>query len=379
MHRTVTVVAEAVPFCFGPIATLLPVTDILAARGAKIIYLASGPAAQLLRLSQPQTEVVPCNTVKHAEVCEHRKLLTSADVVLTNTNPELAVWTLDWGCRVALLDTLFWMWDHIDPQLASCRPYIIQDFVGVEEQKRRIRGFEAAPVVGPLVAPQAAPLPASERRNSLVISFGGVDCPLVPPDAPKYPEGVIGPILAALQRSHPFDEVLICGGGNLAERLSKHSLPRGIRVECLPHQEHVESLRRCRAAVVSPGLTSFFELLRADTPAFFLPPQNYSQVLQLRRYREMGVAPFSFSWDDLGLGNDLGLYWPETPAVARVRECLDAFTRSPDHQRQLTDRLTAFLQNPCADTAAAELQTARRRYAANGPEQAADAILSEIT
>lgn len=378
MAKPVTVVAEAVPFCFGPIATLLSVTDTLAARGAKIIYLASGPSAQLLRLSHPQAEVLPCNSVNCEEVAAHRELLKSADLVLTNTNPELAVWALEWGCRVALLDTLFWMWDQIDRRLASCRPYIIQDFVGVEEQKCRISGFENAPVVGPLVPPQAAPIPASERRNWLVVSFGGVDCPLVAPDAPKYPEGVIDPICKALDRSNPFEEVFICGGGNLAERLSKFALPRNARVECLPHCEHIEKLRRCRAAVLSPGLTSFFEVLRAGTPAFFLPPQNYSQVLQLRTYREMGVAPFSLSWDDLGLGKDLGPYWPEAPAVAQVRECLGAFTRSPKHQQQLTDRLATFIEDPQMNGATVELERARQRYGASGPEQAADALLAEI-
>jgi hypothetical protein len=376
MNEQVNVVAEAAPFCFGPVATLLSVTSGLESRGARVTYLASGPAAQLIGLSRPGAELIECRTADEQDVARYRQVLRQADVVITNTNPDFAKWSLQMGARTAVVDTLFWMWDRIDPQLASASPYVIQDFDGVEQQHRRTPGFEAATVVGPLIPPQALPVPFAERDRVLLVSFGGVECPLVDPDAPQMPELVLGPILKALAASDRFAEVLVCGGGRLAERLEEFELPPHFQVRCLSREQHVEAMRRAEAAILSPGLTSFFESLRARTPVFFLPPQNYSQVLQLRRYRQMEIGDHSLSWDDLGWTSDMQEYLPEEIAVAGVRECLDRFRSDSDAATELTDRMVRFFdagEEPCQTDA---YEGVCRRFSRDGPSRAAEAVLN---
>jgi UDP-N-acetylglucosamine:LPS N-acetylglucosamine transferase len=51
--------------------------------------------------------------------------------------------------------------------------------------------------------------------------------------------------------------------------------------------------------VTTPGLNSVFEGLYADVPMLFLPPQNATQVAQLRAYEAAGLVASGLNLSDL--------------------------------------------------------------------------------
>lgn len=63
--------------------------------------------------------------------------------------------------------------------------------------------------------------------------------------------------------------------------------------------------------LTTPGLTTTYEALVYNIPIRFLPPQNYSQALMLKHYRNTGFADISFDWTDVYNESIVPLYLPE--------------------------------------------------------------------
>ena len=126
-----TVLLDAAPFCYGPISTLMAVAQQLRSADIDLVLLASGTAAEFVRTEQTWLRVVTCNTEDIADLGRIRHLFFDAAVFVCNTNPISAGFARTLGCRVVYIDTLFWMWDRIDPLVASSELYLAQDFAGM--------------------------------------------------------------------------------------------------------------------------------------------------------------------------------------------------------------------------------------------------------
>jgi hypothetical protein len=372
-----TILFQAAPFCFGPVSTTLNVMHELAGSGHRLIMVDEGPTGQLIRRSGLPIEGVALATTPPF-LPELGRLIDQADLVVSNTDPIFAAACMERGAPVAVIDTLFWMWDHVPPILMQAELFISQAFHSAQAQIERLGRPRNFLEVGPLTAPQAPPVPLSERERLIQVSFGGCDCALVEPTQDPYPAMVLGLLEEALDAALPADHrvVLCCG-----ERAACTLEPRDSRitVATLSNQEYLRTMRRARGIFLSPGLTGTMEVFEAQTPAFFCPPQNYSQVLQLRAYRQANVAPYSFAWSDVYPEFNLPPYLPEDEAVARVREVVSRAVDDPAARDALRRNVVSFLRAGIRDYDPGPPHRLRESLGVGGPSQAARAIEDWLT
>ena len=362
-----TILLQAAPFCYGPISTTLNVARVLGQFDHRLLAIEEGPTGELVRRSGFRMERVAVPTCPLSQ--ELLNVIDQADLVVSNTDPVFAAACLERGARVVVLDTLFWMWDKLDSALLDCELYIVQDFYGVDEQVERLGRPRNFLRVGPLVRPQDPPVSQTRRENLIHVSLGGCDCLLVDPAQDPYPATILESIKEVLTTG---SEIVLSTG----ERTARSLEPRDNRfkVSTLSNRDHLEVMRRAKAILLSPGLTGTMEVLEAETPVFFLPPQNYSQVLQLKAYRKASAAPFSFTWSDVYPEFDLPFYLPEEEAVNRVREVVGRFVRDPEARGVLRQKLAAFLDTGFQDYDPGPGKKLRRSLGMGGAEKAARAI-----
>jgi hypothetical protein len=369
-----TILFQAAPFCFGPVSTTLNVMQELAGAGHRLIMVDEGPTGDLIRRSGLPIEGVALPTTPPFTP-ELGRWVDRVDLVVSNTDPIFAAACMERGAPVTVIDTLFWMWDHIPPILMEAELFISQAFHGTQAQIERLGRPRNYIEVGPLIAPQALPVPLADRDRLIQVSFGGCDCFLVDPAHDPYPALVLGLLEEALDAALPADHrvVLCCG-----ERTACTLEPRDgrITVNTLSNREYLRTMRRARAIFLSPGLAGTMEVFEAQTPAFFFPPQNYSQVLQLRACRQAAVAPYSFTWSDVYPEFDLPPYLREEEAVARVRQVIERAVDDPVARDELRRQMVSFLQVGIHDHNPGPPHRLRESLGMGGPSQAARAIES---
>jgi hypothetical protein len=369
---TRTILLQAAPFCFGPISTLLNVIQGLVRPNYRLIIIEEGPTRDLIRRSGLPLERVALTTAPPFSP-ELGELIDQADLVVSNTDPVFAAACMERGAKVIVVDTLFWMWDHIPPILLEAERYIVQDFGDAEAQFKRLGRPQDFLQVGALTSHQPPPVPLTRRVSSIHVSFGGCDCLLVDPQRDPYPGLMLELLENALAAALPHRwDVLLCCGDRTACSLQPRD--KRITVSTLSNQDYLKSMRQAKAALLSPGLTSTLEVLQAETPVFFFPPQNYSQVLQLSAYRKANVAPYSFTWADAYPEFALPPYLPEEEAVARVRTVIDRFGGDVAAQDTLRRKLVEFLQTGIQAYDPAPARRLCASLGADGPVRAARAI-----
>jgi hypothetical protein len=335
-----TVVLDAAPFCYGPISTLMAVVDHLRRQELELVLLASGTAAEFAGAGWEGIRVVPCNTEDLEDLRRVEPLLRECSVFVSNTNPPSAQFAASLGCRVVYIDTLFWMWDHIDPAIAHAALYLVQDFPGVQENRQRIgkdiRNFE---VVGPLIA-DGPTLPQAARENTCVISFGGMESSLtVPGQTNRYPWVITRLLVEAFERVAPFDRYLFCGRDWVMSSLAEQWGGPRREFRFVPHRELLGALSRCRLLLLSPGLTGAYEAMSLRTPTCLLLPQNYSQQLQADTFLKQPGWPFrGWEWSAVYPEVSFPRYMPEAQAIAQLNEVIRRFesdTRAQQHYLEL--------------------------------------------
>jgi hypothetical protein len=362
---------QAAPFCYGPVSTTLNVIRHLVRYGHKMVMIDEGPTGELIRRSGLPVECVSFSTVPpfSSELIEAIK---QADLVVSNTDPIFAAESLKYNPHTVVVDTLFWMWDDMDDSLLDCDLFIIQNFSNMEAQIERLGRPSQMVVTGPLMSMPENPIPFNERENMIHVSLGGCHCSLVDGACDPYPSMILS-VIEEIGSTIPQGCRVVFTAGEQAVCALGGKKPI-VEMMTLSNDENVALMRKARASLLSPGLTGAMEAFAAQTPVFFLPPQNYSQVLQLEQYRENGVAPHSFTWSDVYPDFRLPPYMPEEEAVNRVREIVGRFCSDTDAIAALKQRLKTFFTD---DLPGYDPQQASRFFAdmgGNGAEAAAAAI-----
>ncbi|MCB0617892.1 MAG: hypothetical protein KDC32_11865 [Saprospiraceae bacterium] len=363
---------QAAPFCFGPIATTLNVVRELAGSGHHLTLIGEGPTHDLLDREDFEFDKLPASTVKPFSE-ELEQLIREADLVVSNTDPPFAAACIRRGAKVVVIDTLFWMWDHIDPILLQSDSYIIQNFIGVEQQMARIGRPQNLLVVGPLTQKQEQPIPQGERDNFLLVSLGGCDCNLVAKESDPYPEIICRLIECVLEQESLDIEVMLATGERSANALCAKTA--SVQIGTFSNKEHVDLIRRAKGVMLSPGLTGSMEVFEGGTPVFFLPPQNYSQVLQMKAFRRSEVAGHSFSWFDVYPELAPPPYLPEEEAVAIVRDAIGKCIQDEKTWTTFYQTVKAFLETGIQNFDPTPGYRLRTRLGIDGVRKASERIL----
>ena len=339
------VLFDAAAFCYGPASTLDAVLAELSSADIEIAVLVSGTSAEFLAAYRDCCSFVDCDTDDPGALARHDALFRQCRLFVSNTNPLSARHALLLGVRTIYLDTLFWMWDEIDPVIADLAIYIAQDFDGVEDNRLRIgRAIADFHVVGPLIREAAA---QGTRSNSCVISYGGMTSTLIGFDsALRYARTMTRLAIDAIKCERPGARHLFRGNGRIMAALAQEFAGKGRDFAFVPHVGYVEEIARAGILLLSPGLTGCYEALAAGTRTWLLPPQNYSQQLQASVF--LGRPDPAFSgrhWGDIYPDFALPRYLPEREGIARLSAAIERFEHDFVAQADYVQALRDALRN----------------------------------
>ena len=180
----------------------------------------------------------------------------------------------------------------------------------------------------------------------LLISYGGMESSLTKPGVnTNYPFILTKIIMDALMENNPFDKIIITGGMKVINSLSKTYKVKNVHFKHLPHDQFLKTLAHSFKVLISPGLTTIYEIFAYGKPVMFLPSQNYSQYLQLKKLRELELALFSFDWSDV-METQIREYEIEEKGVKKVLDCIKKFEIDILAQQKLKKDILKFFTKP---------------------------------
>jgi len=368
------ILCDAVPFCFGPAAALETLLHQLFAStelALEIDVLATGSVREFLQKSDLPLSILPVDS-------EDEEALARLDIhpytaFLAICNPVSWQALRNRGLPGAYVDFLLWMHsgpagDHFKADL-----YLAENYPGTAEWARR-RGQEIPSLA--IIPPLVQPAVRNPKPGTLLVGFGGMYSRLtIPGINTNYASYVTEQLIKALTPGR-FDRIVIAGPQGLRPILDPvlAGYPR-ITYHSFSHREFLQALGECEAFLSHPGLYAPFEAIFAGVPTCFLPPSNYTQILQLRHFRACGMADHSFSWDDLG-GDLISSDLPEPAGVEAVLREIASAERSPTTSAVLRATLTAFmsLDVESLEQLGTRQQAAAAQFSVNGSRTAAEHI-----
>ncbi|MBD2791149.1 hypothetical protein [Xenorhabdus szentirmaii] len=344
------IIFDADPFCFGPISTTLNVVEKLKNRSklmsdTKFILLGTLTSSQLGQTSGLFDAIYECNTTSVSDLSRYSELISGASLYISNTNPHSIDFVSKFNTPIIYIDTLFWMWDDFHVDLHQTEKTFIQDFHGIEHNIERFQDklgdYQVIPPI--LHSTLQQYMMDDSPPEGVLITLGGIDT--VYADTTDFYYHFLAELLAIpyLQQE---PHITIAGGGktivNLAEMFAQ-THPH-VDIGCFSRHEFLQKLHRARKVLANPGLTTFYECVTLNKDVFFLPPQNYSQQLQLDVYLQHYYGhEHGFLWQPEYGYPDIPRYLPEKEGLALIKKCNDLFINSPTERKRAMDMISQFL------------------------------------
>ncbi|MEU1809764.1 hypothetical protein [Micromonospora aurantiaca (nom. illeg.)] len=319
----------ALPFGYGPASKAVAVAEAVQRRLGDVVrwtFVSSGLGLELLRRTGLPARVVDTGSVHDAEQAgvDVRPSLDALIVVMhrplaARLAPELPVFCVD---------SLAYMWRPDSfagfPGIGAVRRYWVQDlFDSVEVMGRTgVPNVRAVPPITDVEPRPGGPDPAAEPGAPTVASLGGLLNPY-PGSQHVYLEHVLRLVSDASARP----PVVLTSAGAI-DRFA--DLFAGFDARSLSHDAALALFRGAAAVFAPPGLTTILELAQLGRPMLPLPPENYSQVLNLRRLLRHHGADLGPAWRVLDdayapIGSDL----PEGDGVRAVHDLNERVLAGP--------------------------------------------------
>jgi hydroxymethylcytosylglucuronate/cytosylglucuronate synthase len=366
------ILCDAAAFGYGPVGKLLTILTRLSQRH-QVTVLASHTTLVLASKSSLGGLKV-CDTEDVSALNAASRDFDDADLFINVMNPISAEFAQRKGVPIAVVDSLFWMWESLPEALSQADLYIIQGFPKIASQLGRF-AIKNSLVVGAIVDDNIAGV---ERANQLLVNFGGLRSKLVDAEVRSlYVLRAVEALNEALA-GHRFDRIVIVGDPEGIGEAAKHVRIERAEVKLLGHNEFLYELDRSVGLISSPGLTTTYEAFTHGTPVAFLPPQNWSQYLILLALRDAAAAPWSLHWTDCYPDVAVSDIMPEALGVQHVAACIKRFGRDRKAQQLLVDTLRKSIRGVATSP---EVVTSTQgafvsRFGTHGADEAATAIES---
>ncbi|OTA14957.1 hypothetical protein Xvie_03204 [Xenorhabdus vietnamensis] len=345
------IIFDADPFCFGPVSTTLNVVEQLKRRnnlisGTKFILLGTLTSSQLGQKSSLFDIIYECDTTSVTELSRYSELISGASLYISNTNPGSINFVAQLGTPIIYIDTLFWMWDNLHVDLYQTEKTFIQNFHGVEQNIEKFRDKLGDYQVIPPILPDSLQQCMTDDyppAEGVLITLGGIDT--VYTDTTDFYYHFLQELLSIPNLKNETNITIAGGGktiGNLANMLAK-THPH-VHVGCFARHDFLQKLRRARKVLSNPGLTTFYECIALNKDVFFLPPQNYSQQLQLEVYlQHYYTSEYGFLWQPEYGYPDIPPYLPEKDGLDLIKKCNNLFINNPTEIKRAMDMINIFL------------------------------------
>lgn len=340
------IIFDADPFCFGPISTTLNLANYLRTNSSiseryDLILLGTLTTKQLAEKTQVFNDIIECDTTDTKELSQRASLILGSSLYIANTNPTAIRLFENQAFNKVYIDTLFWMWDKLQANFRTVEAYFIQNFFNTESQLKRFQDQINRPIiVSPIIDPNLLQTTKIEE-DYVLITLGGIDT--VYAESTNFYEVFLGRLLSSelLKKQ----KIVVAGGGETIGRLKrkfelKHS---NISIDVFGRAKFLDLLLGCKKLIANPGLNTFYESSIIGKDTYFLPPQNYSQQLQLLLYMKYQPDIKGYAWQPVFGYPDIPESLPELEGIRLVQKCCDRFLSMEDEQQRLQNDINNFL------------------------------------
>jgi hypothetical protein len=335
---------DADPFCFGPISTAINVAQYLkddndVISNYELVLIGTGTSLQLGSKSNIFDHIVECDTTKEEYLKSHEKLFLMAHIFISVLNTT-SISYVKGKTRSVYIDVLFWMWNDIPVDLKHVDLLFLQNFFGVKEKIEKFSDKISNPIiVNPIIHPYLKPKKVTKRK--ILLSFGGIDT-AYEQSSGLYVE--ISKIIANNYEFKPYNFVVAGGGSTIKKIKSIFNTCTNVICGTFERSEFLSHMSDCEKAIVNPGLTTHFEVEYLQKPCFYLPPNNYSQALQLNIYKNTIDNFNGFDFSNQCLYPVIENNLLESHGIRKVYEAIDVFLNNTEEKKRFAKTLSSFLK-----------------------------------
>ena len=138
-----------------------------------------------------------------------------------------------------------------------------------------------------------------------------------------------------------FDgEIVVCGGNRITSALGEMFREREVQFRSFGNAKYL---------VMSPGLGNFYEAMSTGQKVFMLPPINYSQFLQLKKFIRDDIGIMSLNWDEFDWYVRVPDNISEDEGVSLVKKNCDLFIKNPESQKLLCEKMLEYISEDGSD------------------------------
>lgn len=374
------IVFDPNPMCFGATSAMLHIGQHL--ESLDMAVLATGSSMQLAAKSGLQ--VIPCDVRSPQAVERTLSTIDRRYLYVSISNQSNIPFLLHCQQPFVYIDILFWLGRGANPAMRSASAYIIENFPGVMERLDRMTSSILQPhLIGPLVQSRRSTGDAGSSKKSIVVNLGGAESPRLHPGVnTDYPVHMVKLVLQWARSSQLAKErrIHIGTGARAVECIRDQvDLPEHVEVDTYPLDHFNTLISESNVFITAPGLNAPFEGFQAQVPVVFLPPQNPTQVFQLRAYRAHGIhADIPISLEELCELPPLDTALCEDTSTKVVLERLRVLFRTQAAQERMALALRTQLERVADPVQRIDRIAAQDRFmealGKNGPLEAASII-----
>lgn len=364
----------AEPFGFGPIAsTIAFVRQIRKVNPEKkCIFLGCGTAYQLAVKSNIFDATYFGEDFSETSLAQSDiRIERNNCIVIANTYPKGVAFAKRIGFSCLFIDTLFWMWNELPINISDVKKYYIEDFHCIDLKIDRFSHSNKFKIIPPLIDLDVEPYPVS--HPFLLVTLGGIDSDLY--DFPMFYEKLIK-YISEEKKLHKYT-IIICGGGKKfsGNEFKQYEHSR-LTITCLGHNDLIAYLKSADIVLASPGLHGIYENFYLKKNVMFLPPQNYSQYLQLNYIMKNFPKVVGTNFEQLGISHNLRENMPDLERIQQVKYTRKALGENENILRLFFDTFEKFYTGNLQTDWANEKNDFKENE--NGPFILANEILAYI-
>ncbi len=332
-------------FGYGPITTALNVVkELKKYNDINISFMGTGIALEQAKMTNYFDKIIECKTYDINELKKVKNILLDYDVILSSENQPGVKFAIECGHKsVYFIDNLMWMWDKLDEGLEQAKGYFISEIIPSKKNFDRIgKNIKNPHFIGPLRELKTKKILSKEKK--LIINIGGAEAFVIDSNiVKKYYNKLINEILDIKLIYSSFDKIIICGGSGVINSLKINNANDKTVVKTLSNEEYLNELDSCSHCIFASGLGNFIESVWRDKDILYIPPINYSQLLQLDYYEKMDFGFKIINWDEFDFFQKIPTLLDENTGVDLVIDNVKKYLN--DKSDIVKNVVQEFLQN----------------------------------
>lgn len=273
---------------FGSSSALLAVLKYLPSVNTAFTY---GITDEVLSKSPLIHNVIKLDNKKHELVRQEINLI-NYDAVLVVSNLTNVNWYLDSKIPVFFVDLHNWWHPSFKHRIKKkATLYFTEKFLEIDQ-----KNDEHFIKVGPIITYRKK-VETKRKLKRILINLGGGQNRWIKPGVNSNYASIISNIILKIQDVMIGYEVYVGGGALIVEQIKKNLPKNKFVINNFSQDEYLSILESSEILISSPGLNAVFEGIYYGAKLVMLPPQNASQVIQLKYYEKFGLIDKGINLD----------------------------------------------------------------------------------